>query len=136
MTLTDKLYSEKTQNLFLRATFDVFFSTLHPTLHYLRTAFVGIGRSGEQRAPEILLSELGELLTETTTGAAERKFMDFVWYLRPWQGLRFDLRSNRGVISERHEDAATQRRRRRRRVDKDGRERRRGEKGRGMSGKG
>lgn len=44
--------------------------------------------------------------------------MDFVWYLRPRQGLRFDLRSNRGVISERHEDAATQRRRR---VDRDGR---------------
>nr|KAF7432237.1 hypothetical protein H0235_005161 [Vespula pensylvanica] len=37
---------------------------------------------GNGTSTEILLSELGELLTETTTGAAERKFMDFVWYLR------------------------------------------------------
>ncbi|KAL2716619.1 hypothetical protein V1478_014295, partial [Vespula squamosa] len=37
---------------------------------------------GNGTSTEILLSELGELLTETTTGAAERKFMDFVWYPR------------------------------------------------------
>lgn len=60
------------------------------------------------RAAEILLSELRELLTETT-GAVERKFMDFVWYLRPWQGcvLIYDRtrvryrRHDDGIVEER-----------------------------------
>ncbi|KAL2739442.1 hypothetical protein V1477_010831 [Vespula maculifrons] len=54
---------------------------------------------GNGTSTEILLSELGELLTETTTGAAEQKFMDFVWY------LRLDLA--RALIYDRFEKRST-----------------------------